>query len=36
VAGDRLFGGVLDGFWMHVGDPAARDEAEARLTARSI
>ncbi len=27
----RAFGVVLDGFWMHVGDPAARDEAEARL-----
>lgn len=27
----RLFGCVLDGDWMHVGDPAARDEAEARL-----
>ena len=27
----RLHGGVLDGFWMHVGDPAARDAAEARL-----
>lgn len=29
----RLFGAVLDGFWMHVGDPAARDAAEARLAA---
>ena len=28
----RLFGCVLDGDWMHVGDPGARDEAEARLT----
>lgn len=27
----RLFGCVLDGEWMHVGDPQARDEAEARL-----
>lgn len=27
----RLFGVVLDGFWMHVGDPEARDAAEARL-----
>jgi len=27
----RLFGCVLDGDWMHVGDPSARDEAEARL-----
>jgi len=28
----RLFGCVLDGDWMHVGDPQARDEAEARLS----
>ncbi len=27
----RIFGVVMDAFWMHVGDPAARDEAEARL-----
>jgi len=27
----RLHGTVFDGFWMHVGDPAARDAAEARL-----
>jgi MurNAc alpha-1-phosphate uridylyltransferase len=31
VAEGRLHGTVLDGFWMHVGDPAARDAAEARL-----
>ncbi|MBT9447620.1 MAG: nucleotidyltransferase family protein [Hyphomonadaceae bacterium] len=31
IASGRLFGGALDGFWMHVGDPAARDAAEARL-----
>jgi len=31
----RLFGGTLDGFWMHVGDPAARDAAEARLNGRA-
>jgi MurNAc alpha-1-phosphate uridylyltransferase len=29
----RIGGAVLDGFWMHVGDPAARDEADARLRA---
>lgn len=29
----RAHGIVMDGFWMHVGDPAARDEAEARLKA---
>lgn len=28
----RLHGAVMDAFWMHVGDPAARDEAEARLS----
>lgn len=27
----RLHGVVFDGWWMHVGDPAARDEAEALL-----
>ncbi|HYF22463.1 MAG TPA: nucleotidyltransferase family protein [Caulobacteraceae bacterium] len=27
----RLFGSVLDGFWMHVGDPVSRDQAEAKL-----
>jgi MurNAc alpha-1-phosphate uridylyltransferase len=27
----RLYGVVLDGFWMHVGDPQSRDAAEARL-----
>jgi MurNAc alpha-1-phosphate uridylyltransferase len=27
----RLHGRVLDGFWMHVGDPHSRDEAEAKL-----
>lgn len=30
----RLHGAVMEGLWMHVGDPAARDEAEQRLTAR--
>ncbi len=29
----RLKGAVLDGDWMHVGDPAARNAAEARLQA---
>jgi MurNAc alpha-1-phosphate uridylyltransferase len=27
----RLYGHVMEGDWMHVGDPAARDVAEARL-----
>jgi len=31
AAAGRLYGCVLDGDWMHVGDPVARDEAEARL-----
>jgi MurNAc alpha-1-phosphate uridylyltransferase len=30
----RLFGAVMDGFWMHVGDPAARDAAEAHIRAQ--
>ncbi len=29
----RLHGAVLDGFWMHVGDPVTRDAAELRLGA---
>ena len=31
AAAGRHYGCVLDGDWMHVGDPVARDEAEARL-----
>jgi MurNAc alpha-1-phosphate uridylyltransferase len=31
----RLFGCVLDGDWMHVGDPEARAKAEARLSGLS-
>ncbi len=31
AARGRLFGTVMSPFWMHVGDPAGRDEAEARL-----
>jgi MurNAc alpha-1-phosphate uridylyltransferase len=31
AAAGRLYGLVMDGDWMHVGDPQARDEAEARL-----
>lgn len=27
----RLYGAPLGGFWMHVGDPEAREAAEARL-----
>jgi MurNAc alpha-1-phosphate uridylyltransferase len=30
-AAGRLHGAVMDGYWMHVGDPDARDAAEARL-----
>ena len=31
-AAGRLYGVVMDGEWMHVGDPQARDEAEAKLS----
>lgn len=31
AARGRLYGCVLDGDWMHVGDPQARDGAEERL-----
>jgi N-acetyl-alpha-D-muramate 1-phosphate uridylyltransferase len=31
IAKDRLFGTRLDGVWIHVGTPEARDEAEAYL-----
>ncbi len=31
----RLSGVLLEGEWMHVGDPQARDAAEARLTAET-
>jgi len=31
----RLYGCVMDAFWMHVGDPEARDQAENRLRSSS-
>ncbi|MEZ6022443.1 MAG: nucleotidyltransferase family protein [Hyphomonadaceae bacterium] len=31
----RLYGAPLGGYWMHVGDPHARDGAEARLAAHA-
>lgn len=31
AAEGRLYGCVLDGDWMHVGDPQARDQAETKL-----
>ena len=31
AADGRLHGSVLSGDWMHVGDPQARDDAEAKL-----
>ncbi len=31
AAAGRLHGVVLDGFWMHVGDPVSRAAAEAKL-----
>lgn len=33
MAEGRLYGMVLDGVWMHVGDPAALAAAEARIAA---
>ncbi len=33
AAAGRLYGCVLDGDWMHVGDPEARAAAEAKLAA---
>ncbi len=32
----RLYGAPLGGFWMHVGDPGAKEEAEARLAAPAL
>ncbi len=31
AASGRLYGVIMEGEWMHVGDPAARDVAETRL-----
>ena len=31
IAQGRLYGVVMDGFWMHVGDPQAVRDAEAKL-----
>jgi MurNAc alpha-1-phosphate uridylyltransferase len=36
IAAERLFGTMLDGTWIHVGTPEARDEAEAFLAAPTI
>jgi MurNAc alpha-1-phosphate uridylyltransferase len=33
IANRRLFGTVLEGVWLHVGTPQARDEAEQHLRA---
>ena len=33
IAAGTLFGALLDGVWIHVGTPQARDEAEAYLRA---
>jgi len=35
IAENRLSGTVMDGTWIHVGTPEARDEAEATLAALS-
>jgi len=32
IQAGTIYGHPLNGFWMHVGDPKARDEAEAILT----
>ena len=32
----RLHGVPMDGFWMHVGDPDARDQAEARIQGEGV
>lgn len=32
AAAGRLYGCVMDGDWMHVGDPVSRDQAETRLS----
>jgi N-acetyl-alpha-D-muramate 1-phosphate uridylyltransferase len=34
IAAGRLYGTMLDGVWIHVGTPEARDEAEAFLAAQ--
>lgn len=31
----RLYGVPMEAFWMHVGDPAARDQAEARILSKA-
>lgn len=37
LAGEgRLYGAPLNGFWMHVGDPHAKEEAEASLAAPAL
>ena len=36
IAQDRLSGTVMDGTWIHVGTPEARDEAEATLAAQLV
>lgn len=33
ISEGRLYGAPLNGFWMHVGDPRAKEAAEARLAA---
>ena len=35
IAQHRLFGTLLDGVWLHVGTPQARDEAETALAAHA-
>ena len=35
IAQGRLYGVVLDGFWMHVGDPVSLKAAEAKLAGKA-
>lgn len=34
LSAGRMHGLVMDGFWLHVGDPRARDAAEQKLASR--
>jgi MurNAc alpha-1-phosphate uridylyltransferase len=36
AAAGRLHGALMEGDWMHVGDPAARDAAESRLKTAAL
>ena len=36
AAQGRLYGSLMDGDWMHVGDPTARETAEVRLLVQGV